>query len=297
MINPGTSFISIGGLWTAFKATAITAKALVVQYDDDGTVYTIFAIDGLICYQATIWKGPVPDSVAVSYSQAQNDTDKTDFETNYKPTANSRIARNDRYGVPLSHDFRQAVAEGIVPGATSGTINGYVATSAATSVAVRASTYVPGSANAQRSLSSSSANDSSAGTGARTVKITYYDNVMAGPFTDTVTLNGVTAVNTAATNIRYIEKLEVLTVGSTGSNAGTVTMFLAAAGAGGTMATINIGDNATFWAQHYVAAGKTCYIGGLRAGATVTNGSVTLLAAGDPASTTTATHIGQLNII
>jgi len=40
----------------------------------------------------TIWTGAVPAGViAGGYSQAQNDADKTDFETNFKPYANRSI--------------------------------------------------------------------------------------------------------------------------------------------------------------------------------------------------------------
>lgn len=287
MITPGASFIVLASQWTAFKAIAITGKALLVQYDDDGDVYTIFALDGVECYQTTIWKGTVPDTVTPSYSQAQNDADKTDFVNNYLPTANARVTRTDRFGNPIATDSKLAIAMGIVPGASGATVNGYVATSATTTVAVRASSYVSGSANAQRSISSANVNDTSAGTGARTVKVTYYDNAMAGPFTETITLNGTTAVNTVSTTIRFIERVEVMTCGSGGGNAGTITLFLSTAGAGGTMAVVNTGDNQTFWAQHYVAAGKTCYVIGLRAGANVANGAVQLQAAGNPTSTTT----------
>lgn len=84
----------INNNWTPFKATAITAKNLPIQYDDDGTVYTIFAFDSnLIAYTTTIWKGTVPDGViAGGYSQGQNDSDKSDFENNYKINANARIS-------------------------------------------------------------------------------------------------------------------------------------------------------------------------------------------------------------
>ena len=120
-------------------------------------------------------------------------------------------------------------------------------------------------------------------------KVTYFDFASAGPFTEDITLNGVTTVNTVATNICFIERVEVITVGSTGANVGTVSLFGAVAGGGGTLGTIAATDNATFWCHHYVAAGKTCYMTGLRAGATVTNGSVILTTTGDPAAANLAT--------
>jgi hypothetical protein len=149
---------------------------------------------------------------------------------------------------------------------------------------VRRTAYTEQSSNAQRSIASANANDSSAGTGARTIRITYYTATFTGPFTDTVTLNGTSYVNTVATNICYIESMEVLTVGSTGSNVGILTLKAAAAGAGATIGTINATNNQTFWAHHYVATGKVCNVTGIsvsHSGTTVGSGGVFILLAKD----------------
>lgn len=76
--------------WTAWKSVRST-KDGNYQYDDDGVVYQIWFYDGPEVHMCTIWKGVVPDTVALAYSQEQNDLDKTDFEDNYKPTANRRL--------------------------------------------------------------------------------------------------------------------------------------------------------------------------------------------------------------
>ena len=53
---------TVSSTWTNFKAITITVKSLPIQYDDDGTVYTIFAFDGqTIVYICNIWKGTIPD--------------------------------------------------------------------------------------------------------------------------------------------------------------------------------------------------------------------------------------------
>lgn len=80
----------VSSFWTEFIDIAIR-KELSIQYDDDGIIYTIFAFDGVtIAYNCVIYKGVVPDSLANNgYPQVQNDTDKSDFETNYKPNANN----------------------------------------------------------------------------------------------------------------------------------------------------------------------------------------------------------------
>lgn len=145
----------------------------------------------------------------------------------------------------------------------SGSIAGNVATSAVAEFAVNETTFVEQTTGAQRSFSSSSAADTAAGTGARTIQLTYYvlaAGVVTGPFTETITMNGVTAVNTVATNITLVEKFEVITAGTGGVNAGIITMFAAAAAAGGAIASIAVGDRRTNYAHHYVASGRTCLL-------------------------------------
>lgn len=132
---------------------------------------------------------------------------------------------------------------------------GYITTTTTTPAAVRATTYTEQTSNAQRSIASASANDTAAGTGARTAKITYYTATFTGPYTETLTLNGTTGVNTVATNICYIEKIEVLTAGSGGANAGIITLYSAINKGGVAIGTIAASDNRTFWAHHYVATG------------------------------------------
>lgn len=139
---------------------------------------------------------------------------------------------------------------------------------------MRATAYTEQGSQAQRSFKSNNVNDTSAGTGARTVKFIYYSNTGAGPFTETVTLNGTTAVATVATDIRFIESMEVVTSGSGGANAGTITMSVNNAGGGGTIGSIGVssivtgvGDNKTLWAHHYVAVGVIASLSTLIVGA------------------------------
>lgn len=77
--------------WTAWKA-ALTSKGGIGQYDDDGVVYKIWFYDIPEVHVCTIWKGEVPYSIIDSYSQNQNSTDKSEFETSYKSSFNKRIA-------------------------------------------------------------------------------------------------------------------------------------------------------------------------------------------------------------
>jgi len=83
------SLTQVEGFWTAFKnEIAVRALGSVIQYDDDGTVYTIFAVEGYLVFWCQIWKGLVPEG---SYSQVRNDLDKADFESNFKPYSNRSV--------------------------------------------------------------------------------------------------------------------------------------------------------------------------------------------------------------
>lgn len=141
---------------------------------------------------------------------------------------------------------------------------GQVATSAGAEAAIEATAYTEPTAGAQRSLKSSSAADAAAGTGARQVRITYYKlsalGAVTGPFVEVVTLNGVTAVPTVATDMALIEKMEVIAVGSGGVPAGTLTLTVDNAGLGATIGTIAAGARQTLWGHHYVPTGSQCRI-------------------------------------
>lgn len=70
----------------------IISKSLMLQYEDDGVTYLVFGYDPPEVITCSIWKGTVPSAVvAGGYSQAQNDADKADFETNFKSVANRSI--------------------------------------------------------------------------------------------------------------------------------------------------------------------------------------------------------------
>lgn len=178
--------------------------------------------------------------------------------------------------VPPTIPFAWAAAMGRLNGVTVSRAAGYVATSAASNTAVRATTYTAPGSNGQRSLSSSSANDTAAGTGARTVVVTFLDAAFA-VHQETVTLNGTTPVNMVATNLAYVESIVVATVGSGGINAGVISLFSSTAGGGSAVGSIAIGDQQTWWCHHYVPAGVTMYVLNVSVGATVVGGSTNMI--------------------
>jgi hypothetical protein len=110
-------------------------------------------------------------------------------------------------------------------------------------------------------VSSSSANDSSNGTGARTVQILGVNGT--GEYvTETVTLNGQTAVNTTKA-YDAIERITVLTVGSGGVNAGNINVGTGVVTAG-VPATIygqvGVGDNISLTGHWTCPVGYTGYM-------------------------------------
>jgi hypothetical protein len=142
------------------------------------------------------------------------------------------------------------------PAVTS--VDGYASTTDTSFTPLRGTAYTEQTSNAQRSLVSSDANDAAAGTGARKVRVTYYPATLAsGPLTEDVILDGTTPVDMAATNVCFIERLDVIEVGSQGGNVGTISLKAATAGGGVTVGTIAAGDNETNWCHHYVPTGKT----------------------------------------
>jgi len=125
-------------------------------------------------------------------------------------------------------------------------------------------TYIfPPAGGIQMKITSSSANDAVAGTGVRTVDIDYLDNTHA-PQSETITMNGITPVNTVATNILRVQKLHTETAGSGGMADGTIILTDIAGTA--TYAQITAGGNYSRCAIFTVPAGKTAYIVNWNAG-------------------------------
>lgn len=177
-----------------------------------------------------------------------------------------------------------------------------------TLVTMRATPYTEPAAAAQRSVASSSALDTAAGTGARSVLIRYYDGTGAGPFDETVVLNGTTPVNTVATDIRFIEAMFCPTVGSTGNNQGTITLYGSTGGAGGTVGSIGrgnivtgIGDMRTLWCHHYSPVNTVCafstLVAGIQSGGSGTNGRFFLRVAKPLVANGAEVQIGDVLLI
>jgi hypothetical protein len=73
----------------------------------------------------------------------------------------------------------------------------------------------------QMSVVSTSADDAAAGTGARTLVIEYLNGTL-DLSVEMITLNGLTPVNTVATDVRWVQAVHVATAGSGGKAAGNI---------------------------------------------------------------------------
>lgn len=119
----------------------------------------------------------------------------------------------------------------------------------------------PASAGVQMSLVSTSANDTAAGTGVRTVRLVYLDANLAEQ-TEDVTLNGLVPVLTAATNIRFINCMFGLTFGSGAAAAGNIT----ASNGGNTYSYIATAGQRCTSSVRMVPAGKRMIVDAMYAG-------------------------------
>lgn len=119
--------------------------------------------------------------------------------------------------------------------------------------------YVPPTIGRIHDIVSTNTNDTSAGTGARTVRVTGLD-ASFNEQTEDVTMNGTTNVATANTYSR-IFRMNVLTAGSNGTNFGQID---ATAQTDGTItARIRLGNGTTLMAIYTIPSGKTGFMTGI----------------------------------
>jgi len=79
----GSGLIKVRQSWSAFKAI-VYAKEMLAQYDDLGSSYEIFAIDGPVVYVTELVK--------------DGGADVTEFDDDYKPHANKVLSRHQSDG-------------------------------------------------------------------------------------------------------------------------------------------------------------------------------------------------------
>ena len=173
-------------------------------------------------------------------------------------TGNSQGILIDQ-GLLITGGYLQSIAEGYIPNHYVWRKIGYTNASSATETTLwnPGTQYVFPTGNISVSVASTSASDTSAGTGARTIHMDYLDSNYEEK-THTFTLNGVTNVN-GPTDFYRVNTFHVETAGSTGKSVGIISLYLT-----GTPATLysQIPANATRARNsvYTVPAGKTVYI-------------------------------------
>lgn len=170
----------------------------------------------------------------------------------------TRVGRYEPFELQVSRgqitfhtqQFRFGYANGI--GTTPQTI---------TTCVTAGNAYVPPTSATVMKVSSSSANDTAAGTGVRTILVSGLD-ANYDTISETVTLNGQTAVNTANSYLR-IQYTEILTTGSGKAQAGTIYLGTGTV-TSGVPATIYWQSDTTYnnwsFAGYTVPAGYTAYL-------------------------------------
>lgn len=169
----------------------------------------------------------------------------------------------ESYGSRRNDDYLRDVSRGAVTGARP--IGGFgekVTIAADSGVLWSNGAYsFPPTAGVQLSLVSTSASDSSAGTGIRQIFLQYLDASLVER-TEVVTMNGLTPVLTVATNIRFVQTAFAVAVGSNKKSVGLITF----SNGGTTYAEIAIGQLRESASTRMVPKGKKIFVTSFFAG-------------------------------
>lgn len=160
--------------------------------------------------------------------------------------------------------YEQEISRGNVRGAYPFTSYGKVVLGGATTRALvrdQDGTTLNVPQSVQMSIVSTSANDTVAGSGARTVVIEYLNGTL-DMSVEIVTLNGTTPVNTVATDIRWVQAMYVATAGNGGVTAGDVSL----SHSGIVYSRLMTGARSTNNSFKRVPRGKRLYVSSIYAG-------------------------------
>jgi len=205
--------------WAEFKKWIDGTYAFLrFAYADLGVAYDIAALDGKVYRTFSI-----------------NKADATDFETNFKYRANAPVTEDQPDDPRLIRRF------------------GNLTAASTSEVLLSARAYVEQGAEAQRSVQSSSVQDKAGGTGSVKVRITYLTSAYVLK-TEEVALNGTTKVNTVASDIRFIEKFQVI---QGAAAVGSIQLMNGTGGGAAEFCGIGAGTYDAFLCHHYVPAGKS----------------------------------------
>lgn len=150
----------------------------------------------------------------------------------------------------------------------------------------------------QMQLVSSSASDTGAGTGAQQILIDYLTSPGSASgfkrFTETVTLNGTTPVNTVAMDIYRIERISISRAGVTLTAAGNIS--LQSVGGATTFERIEAGTNASRTLIHFIPRGFQSLTTDMMVGTTTSGGVRFVLEASVEDSAGNVSFFGQKEV-
>jgi hypothetical protein len=260
-----------GSSWDVSSNSSVLANAgRGFHFNHRGRYFRVVYTNGASA-QGTFRLGVIhrPTAAGLITKPLDDGLDDNNFAQTVRAVVSAKTPSGSYVAASFDEQGRFVVASPGSTAAQAGFSDGQIVLASTTVTAVRSTTYTEQTSNAQRSIVSANVNDTAAGTGARTLRVTYYAlsaGVITGPFTETVTLDGTTPVDTVATDICFIEEISVLTVGSSGSNTGIISLKAATAGGGATVWSIAATANQTYGAHHYVPNDRTCNITGLLVG-------------------------------
>lgn len=170
--------------------------------------------------------------------------------------------------------YEQEIARGNVRGAYPVSAYGkLIASGASTRTLVQTqdgtSLHVP--QGVQMSLVSTSANDAAGGSGVRTVVLEYLNGDLDYSF-ELITLNGLTPVNTLATDIRWVYAIHMATAGNGGVAAGNITISN-----GDTYAQMTAGQRSSHSSFYRVPRQKTLYVSSMYGGSSSGSAATSVL--------------------
>lgn len=121
----------------------------------------------------------------------------------------------------------------------------------------------------QMTIVSTSASDTSLGTGIRTIEVHYLDND-GYEQTEHITMSGLTPVNTVSTNIRFVQDMHANSVGSNTVGVGDITIYRTS-DAARVYNIIKAGGNMSLTISRMVPVGNTLFLRGWNCSATKSN--------------------------
>jgi hypothetical protein len=239
-LSLSNSALTVYVSWPALKVLA-DRKSLSLQYVQDlgnYNQYQIFGLDGRVLYRSNIYSASFPNFIDPDSGDPEtrelNDAYLYDFESNYMASMN--LAINLYQDGDPRWVFRL----------------GNMTTTGSTELLVSNNGYFEQSSQGQRGVKSTSANDTNpAGSGAKVVRLTFLNSNYQRKVED-IALNGTNTVATVATDIRFVEKFEVIRGTAA---AGKITLCTGSNGLG-EICSIGVSTTDAFLCHHYVPSGS-----------------------------------------